>query len=111
VYIRQSSTAVEYKPLVVRNNPNFKMLWVKVVQSSDVTFVGAPYHPPSQIYETTHLDYIEATVLQMQQDSPNAHLIMADDLKQLSDSKIVARTGLTSVNSQLMRGYSRLDRL
>ena len=112
VYIRQSSTAVEYKPPVAGNNPDFEILWVKVIQSGDITFVGALYHPPSPVYDTTHLlDYIEATVLQMQQDFPDAHLILAGDFNQLSDSEIVARTGLTSVQSPPTRGRSRLDRL
>jgi hypothetical protein len=67
VYTRQSSTVVEYKPPVAGNNPDVEILWVKVVLSSDVTLVGALYHPSSLIYGTTHLlDYIEAIVLQMQ---------------------------------------------
>jgi hypothetical protein len=77
-----------------------------------VTFIGALYHPPNPIYETTHLlDYIEAAVLQMQQDFSDAHLILAGDFNQLSDSEIVTRTGLTSVKSPPTRGHSRLDRL
>jgi hypothetical protein len=58
-----------------------------VVQSGDVRFIGALYRPPNPIYEMTYLlDYIEATVLQMQQDFPDAHLILAGDFNQLSDS-------------------------
>jgi hypothetical protein len=30
VYIRQSSTAVEYKTPIAGNNPDFEILWVKV---------------------------------------------------------------------------------
>jgi hypothetical protein len=70
-YIRQSSIAVVYKPPVAGNNPDFDILWFKVKQSGDATFIGALYQPPSPIYEMTHLlDYIEATVLRMQQDFP-----------------------------------------
>jgi hypothetical protein len=81
-------------------------------QSGDVTFIGALNHPPNPIYETTHLlEYTEATVLQGQQEFPNAHLILTGDFIQLSDSEIDTRTGLTSVKFPPTRGRSRLDRL
>jgi hypothetical protein len=55
VYIRQLSTVVDYTPPVAGNNPDFEILWVKVIQSGDVTLIGAMYQPSSPIYETTHL--------------------------------------------------------
>ena len=42
VYIRHSSTAAEYKPPVAGNNPDFEILWVKVVQSGDVHWRVVP---------------------------------------------------------------------
>jgi hypothetical protein len=47
----------------------------------------------------------------MQQNFPYAHLILAGDFDQLSDSELVTRTALTSVKSPPTRGRSRLDRL
>jgi hypothetical protein len=106
------STAVEYKPPVAGNNPDFEILWGqgRTERRCDVHCSVVPYANPT--YETTHLlDYIEATVLQMQQDFPDGYLILAGDFNQLSDSEIVTRTGLTSVKSPPTRGRNRLDRL
>src|SRR5664279_3828634 len=68
------------------------MLWNKVDQNNDVTFVGAIYHPPKPIYKTADLlDHIEEAVLRMQQDFPDSHVILAGDLNAMPNSEIVIR--------------------
>jgi hypothetical protein len=93
-------------------DPVFELMWVKVVQGSDVTLVGALYHPPSPLYQPTQLlDHIETAVMRIQTDFPDAHIILAGDLNALSDSEVVIRTGLTSIVSQPTRGNNLLDRV
>ena len=59
------------------------------------TFIGAIYHPPAPLYKTSDLlDHIETVVLQIQQDFPKSHIILAGDLNSLSDAEVVIRTGL-----------------
>jgi len=59
----------------------FEMLCIKVEQSGDVTFVCALYHPHSPITDRAELlDLVENTDLQMHQDYPNPHIILAGDL-------------------------------
>src|SRR5664279_5001302 len=88
------------------------MLWNKVDQNNDVTFVGAIYHPPKPIYKTADLlDHIEEAVLRMQQDFPDSHVILAGDLNAMPDSEIVIRTGMKSLVTQPTSGCSYLDRV
>jgi len=90
----------------------YELHWVKITRDSDVTFVGALYHPPAPLYKTSDLlDRIEAAVLKIQQDFPGAHIILAGDLNTLSDSDVIIRTGLMSLVTQPTRGANRLDRL
>jgi len=93
-------------------NPVFEMLWVKVSRSSDVTFVGALYHPPRPLYRTTDLvDIIEAATVKIHRDYPDSHIILAGDFNTMPDNDVVIATGLTSVVLQPTRGNNRLDRI
>jgi Endonuclease/Exonuclease/phosphatase family len=110
VYVRQSLNATAWP--ISKQNPNFEMLWIKVVRSSDVILVCALYHPPSPIYDTTDLlDLVENTVLQIHLEYPDSHIILTGDLNILSDRELIIRTGMTSIVNQPTRGDSMLDRI
>jgi Endonuclease/Exonuclease/phosphatase family len=83
----------------------FEMLWVKVSRGSDVTFVGALYHPPQPLYRTSELiNIIEATTVKIHRDYPDSHIILAGDFNTMLDNDVVIATGLTSVVQQPTRG-------
>ena len=52
IYIRRTMTAAMHLPSIAGNDPYFELLWVKVTQGCDITFVGALYHPPKPLYAT-----------------------------------------------------------
>ena len=94
-----------YKPSIAGEDPNYELLWIEISRGRDLTFIGALYHPPAPIYQTTNLiDYIEATVLRMQLDHLDAHIILAGDLNQMSDAEVIVRTGMLSIVNQSTRG-------
>ena len=73
---------------------------------------SALYHPPRPIYVTNDLiDYIEVSVMHIQQNFTAAHIILAGDLNQMSDNEVVIRTGLTSLITVPTRLNNILDRL
>lgn len=112
IYIRRTLAAAIYLPPTAGRDPCFELLWVKVTEGSNTTFVGALYHPPKPLYATNDLlDYVEATVGHIQLDYTDAHLILAGDLNQLSDNEVVIRTGMTSLVTQPTRLNNVLDRL
>ena len=77
-----------------------------------MTFIGALYHPPAPLYQTSDLlDHIEAAVLSIQQDYPHARVILAGDMNTLPDNEVIIRTGLSPIVTQPTRGNSRLDRV
>jgi len=79
-------------------------------QGCHVTIIGALYHPPAPKYSTSDLlNYIEAAVIQAQNEFPQVHITLARDLSILSDSELVERTGLRSIVSQPTRGHSKLE--
>jgi Endonuclease/Exonuclease/phosphatase family len=103
VYVRQLLNATAWP--ISKQNPNFDMLWIKVVRSSDVTFVCALYHPPSPIYDATDLlDPVENTVLQIHLEYPDSHIILAGDLNTLSARELIIWTGMTSIVDHPTRG-------
>jgi len=102
-------TAAMCLPQIAGHDLCFELLWVKVTQGCEITFVGALYHPPKPLYATNDLlDYVEAAVSHMQHD---AHLVLAGDLNQLSDNEVVIRTGMTSLVNQPTRFNNVLDGL
>jgi len=111
IYARQSLNATVW-PLPGLDE-NFELLWLKVVRNTDdVTFICGLYHPPSPLYITSQLlDALEAAVLRMQSDHPDAHIIIAGDLNQLPDIDIVTRTGLMPIVTEPTRGSNKLDRV
>jgi hypothetical protein len=93
VYVRASMKAEVYSPPIAGEDPNYELLWIKVLRGSDTTFIGALYHPPAPLYQTNNLiDYIEATVLRLPLDHVDAHIILAGDLNQMSDAEVIVRT-------------------
>lgn len=108
--VRQQFSATKWSTLDL--DPVFELLWVKGVQGNDVFFIGALYHPPSPVYQASDLlNQIEHSVFRIQQDFPDAHVILAGDLNTLSDSELIIRTGLTSIVDQSTRGNNKLDRV
>ena len=78
IYVRQSLNATEWLNSML--DPKYEMLWIKVVQNRDVTFICALYHPPSPICDTADLlDIIGNTVLRIHQEHPDSHIILAGD--------------------------------
>ena len=63
--------------------------------------VGALYHHPSPIYQTTALlDYIENSAEEINTKFPQAAVVLAGDLNALSDTEIISRTSLISIVDQ-----------
>ena len=85
--VRGCST--QYKSPVTGDNPCHKMLRIKTKLGCDVAFVGALYYPPVPIYQMTSL--LKAVRLHL--DLAGAHIIIAGDMNQLSDT----RTGLSFI--------------
>jgi Reverse transcriptase (RNA-dependent DNA polymerase) len=86
IYVRSSLKAEVYQLPIPGEDPNYELLWIKISRGSDMTFIGALYHPPVPIYQTKSLiEYIEATVLRMQLYHKHARIIVAGDLNQMSD--------------------------
>jgi len=68
--------------------------------------------PPKPIYKPAEiLDYIEACVDELSGFFPAAHIILASDLKQLSNEDIEERMGLKQIVRQPTRGKNILDRV
>lgn len=111
IYVRNSSISSVWS-CPGQNNPLLELLWVKVVRDSDVTFIGALYHPPAPIYATADLlGVVESTVLSILREFPDAHVVLAGDLNMLPEIEIVARTGLSPIVFQPTRGNNQLDRI
>jgi hypothetical protein len=111
IYTRRSFAAIEWKP-----NPDlhpvYEMLWVQVTHANAMTFIGALYHPPAPIYQTSDLlHHIEAAVLRIQQDFQLLRVMLAGHLNSLPDNEVIIRTGLSSIVTQPTHGNSRLDRV
>ena len=53
---------------------------------------------PKAVYQTAELlNYIEASVEELNRDFPAAFVVLAGDLNQLHDQDLVERTGLTQI--------------
>lgn len=112
IYVRRSVKATVCKPPVAGDNRGHELLWIKTELGCDVTFVGALYHPPVPVYQTTRLlDYMEAAIVRIQLDFAGAEIIMAGDLNLLSDTEIIVRTGMSSIVTLPTRGNNYLDRI
>ena len=106
VYVRSalSSTAWTYSS----DDRTYELHWQRIGQ----LFVGALYHPPRPIYTTDALlNYLEATVDELNQEFPAASIVLAGDFNQLTDHDVAERTGLTQIVHQPTRGQNVLDRI
>ena len=112
IYVHSSHTASEWQA-TPKLETQFEMLWLQVnISVHNTYFIGALYHPPTPIYQTTDLLHkIEITVIQIQLDFPRAQIILAGDFNTLSNNEIIIRTGLNSIVTQPTRGYNKLDRV
>jgi len=91
------------------DDSQFELLWVRI---NSGTVVGAIYHPPRPIYSVMSLlDYIEASINELQCDFPTDQIVLAGDFNQLPDSTLIERTGFLQLVRQPTRGANILDRI
>ena len=110
IYVRRR-WAVEEWPIPGISD-EYELMWVKITQDHEVTFIGALYHPPKPIYESANiLDHIETSVLRIGHEFPRARIILAGDFNLLRDNDIITRTGMVSIVTQPTRSGSKLDRI
>jgi len=71
------------------------------------------YHPPRRPqYQTESLlDYIKASINELNTLHPAAFIALAGDFNQLTDNVITERTGLVQIVHQPARGHNKLDRI
>jgi len=75
--------------------PTYELLWVRVQKSRCDVLIGALYHPPYAIYQTSALtDHLEKCVDLLSANCPEASVILADDFNKLQDDEIIARRAL-----------------
>ena len=104
---------METEELILKgDNQAFELMWVRVQCETRDVIVGALYHPPKPVYETSALlDYIEKSMDYITSCYTDALVILAGDFNTLSEQEIVARTALTSIFEEPTRGVNRLDRI
>ena len=108
LYVHSAIQSSTWTPSIVDNHA-FELQWVRAGVS---VFVAAIYHPPRPTYKTEELlDYIETCVAEISRDFPQADIVLAGDLNQMSDQDLVERTGLTQIVYQPTRGGNILDRV
>ena len=74
--------------------------------------IGALYHPPQPLYQTTELlNHIEDCVDAVELTFPGALITLAGDFNTLPEDDVIARTALTSIVDQPTRGVNKLDRI
>jgi len=89
----------------------FELLWVHVCAARDV-LIGALYHPPQPLYQTTELlNHIEDCVDAVELTFPGALIILAGDFNTMPEDDVIARTALSSIVDQPTRGVNKLDRI
>ena len=88
------------------------VLWVHVRAGVRDLIIGAIYHPPRPLYDTTEfLNYIEDCVDAAELAFPAALVILAGDFNALPDDDVIARSALCSIVEQPTRGANKLDRI
>ena len=75
-------------------------------------FVGALYHPPKPLYQSTALlDHVEAGVDALATAYPAATVVLAGDFNTMDDSEVVSRNAMHSIVNRPTRGVNILDRV
>ena len=94
------------------DSPLFELLWVCVCAGARDVIVGALYHPPQPLYQTSDLlNHIEVCVDTIASAFPAALVVLAGDFNTLPEDDVVARTALCSIVDQPTRGTNKLDRI
>ena len=74
--------------------------------------VGALYHPPKPIYDTTQfLCYFENCILEITHNSADSLIAIAGDANSLPDGLLLSNTGLLSIVTAPTRGSNCLDKI
>jgi len=77
----------------------FELTWIRFVQDSHVTFIGAIYHPPMPLYKPADiLSHIEDAVLRINLECPGSHIVLAGDLNTLPDSEVINHSNRADVD-------------
>jgi len=106
VYVRSTLPTTVWT--YTEDDLTYELLWVR----NGATFLGALYHPPRPQYQTESLlDYIEASINELNTLHPAAFIALAGDFNQLTDNVITERTGLVQIVHQPTRGHNKLDRI
>ena len=102
LYVQSAIQSSRWTPSVADNRA-FEIQWVRVGVG---VFVAAIYQPPRPTYKLEELlDYIETSVEEINHDFPQADIVLAGDLNQLSDKD------LSQIVYQPTRGGNILDRV
>lgn len=94
------------------DSPQLKVFWLRVSDEQFCVFVGAVYHPPRSLYESSALFAItEANVNDLTAKFPLAVVILAGDFNTLDDADVSLSSVLHSVVDRPMRGVNFWDRI
>jgi len=110
VYVNSQMRAAPW--MYPNDSPLFELLWVHVRAGACDVIVGALYHPPKPLYQTSELlNHIEVSVDAVESAFPAALVILAGDFNTLSEDDVIARSALCSIVDQPTRGANKLDRI
>jgi len=110
VYVNSQMRAAPW--MCPNDSSLFELLWVHVSAGARDVIVGALYHPPQPLYQTTELlNHIEVSVEAVESAFPAALVILAGDFNSLSEDDVIARSALCSIVDQPTRVANKLDRI
>ena len=106
MYVRSTLQSIVWKYSC--DDPTYELLWVQ----TGSMIVGALYNPPKPQYDPELLvQYIEACIQELVRVFPTVDIVIAGDFNQLSESRVVASTGLSQIVRQPTRGTNVLDQI
>ena len=98
VYVRSTLQSTVWKYSC--DDPTYELLWVQ----TGSMIVGALYNPPKPQYDPELLvQYIDACIQELVRVFPIVDIVIAGDFNQLSETRVVASTGLSQIVRQPTR--------